>query len=168
MDGPPSVVVTKEMLVTLDSLRSMRAELNDYASGQDAEVTNVLLGGRDSAKKQAWKKDAAGTADSDEADQLVIDQLFAWDVDLKQTIIFTGGIGFTAERPARDAAAALMLEGFPEVAVIESDIGYVAEAVMYMTADVRALHKLRRNLVDYAKSHGGAWLGFNASARAPA
>lgn len=168
MEDAPSVIVSKQMLVTLDSLRSTRAELNDYASGQDAEVINVLIGGRDPGKERAWKKDAAGTADTDEADQLVIDQLFAWDVDLKQTMIFTGGIAFTEEGTARDAAAALMLEGFPEVAVVESDIGPVAEAVMYMAADVRALHKLRRNLAEYAKSQGGAWLGFHASARAPA
>ena len=168
MEGPPSVVVTTQVLVTLDSLRSMRAQLNDYANGQDAEVTDVLVGGIDPAKKQTWTKAAAGIADTDEADQLVIDQLFAWDVDLKQTMIFSGGIGFTAEGAARDAAAALMLEGFPEVAVVESDIVHVAEALMHMTADVRGLHKLRRNLSEFAKSRGGTWLGFHATARAPA
>ena len=168
MEGPPAVIVTTQMLVTLDSLRSTRAQLNDFASGQDAEVTGVLLGGLDRVKKEAWKKDLAGTADTDEADQLVIDQLFAWDIDLKQTVILRGGIGFAAEGAARDAAGALMLEGFPEVAVVESDIGPVAEAVMYTAADVRVLHKLRRKLSEFAKSRGGAWLGFHAIARGPA
>lgn len=168
MEGAPSVVVTTDMLVTLDSLRALRAQLDAFANGLNASVINVLVGGVDPLKKEVWTNASAETADTDGADQHVIDQLVASNVDLKQTMKFRGGIGFSADGAARESAAALMLEGFPEVAVVVSDIGPVALAVMYMTGDVKALHKVRHNLSSFAANHGGTWLGFHVIAHAPA
>ena len=168
LQAAPAVIVTVNMIPTLDSLRSMRAGLNEFAAGRDAEVVGVLVGGEKHAEAGAWRKDTSGFARTPQADERVMALMFAWDVDLKQVMTFRGGIGFPAESSAREAAAALMTEGYPEVSVAETDFGPVVEAVIYMTPDVKAIRKLRLSLTEFAEARGASWLGFHVAARAPA
>jgi hypothetical protein len=167
MVGAPAVIATEQMLVTPDSLASFRKRLTTFANLRGANVVAVLIGGGVFPSKDEWKRDASGNASTDQADQLVIDGMFAWDVNLKQEMTFYGGLGFPSGQGARAAAAALMVEGYPEVHVVKADFGQVVEAVMYMTPKLKDIRDLRLNLTKFAESREGTWLGFHVSARAP-
>lgn len=167
MEGEPAVIVSDMMMVTLDSIRSMRAALNDFATPRDGEVVGLVVGGGMAVQHGRWTKDASGNATTDQADQMVIDEMFAFDADLKQLMTFGGGIGFADERSAREAAAALMIAGYPEVAVASADFGSVAVAVMYMAPALKAIRRVRLDLSKIAALRGGSWLGFHVTARAP-
>jgi hypothetical protein len=167
LEATPAVIVTVHLVPSLDSLRSARANLDTFANARDAEVTGVLVGGGIDPQKDTWKKDESGLAGTDQADQRLLDVLFAWDVDVKEEMTFSGGLLFHAEAEARAAAAALMIEGFPEVRVTATDFGQVAEAVMYMRPELKAIRKLRLHLTTFVTSRGATWLGFHVAAKAP-
>jgi hypothetical protein len=168
MVDAPAVIATEYMLVTPDSLASFRTRLTRFANARGVDVVAISVSGGRAAAKVAWKKDSSGSASTDQSDQMVIDGLFAWDADLKQEMTCAGGLSFPSDETARAAAAALLIEGYPEVHVVQADFGPVVEAVMYMKPQLKAIRKLRLNLTKFAESYGGAWLGFRVTARAPA
>jgi hypothetical protein len=167
MVSTPAVIVTVHMVPTHDALRSLRARLTTFANARGADVVGIQAGGGIPPDKSQWKKDTSGNASTDQADQMVVDEMFAWDVDLKQIVSFNAGLGFPSEQAARVAGAALIAEGYPEVNVVQAEFGPVAEAVMYMTPEVKAIRKLRLNLTKFAASRGGTWLGFHVAAHLP-
>ena len=168
MDSSPAVIATDYIIPTHDSLRSLRARLTAFAGARGADVVGIEVGSGLRPEQLSWKKDESGSASSDQADQLVIDGMFAWDVDLRQAMKFNAGLGFTSESAAREAAAALITAGYPEVHVVKAEVGPVAVALMYMAPELKAIRKLRLNLTKFAEARGGTWLGFRVDARAPA
>ena len=167
MESTPAVIVTMHMVITRDSLSSLRGRLTRFADARGAEVVGIQVGGGIPPEKSQWKKDSSGNASTDQADQMVLDGMFAWDVDLRQVMTFSGGLGFRSEQAAREAGAALIAEGYPEVSVVQAEFGPVAEAVMYMTPKLKAIRTLRLELTKFAESRGGTWLGFHVAARLP-
>lgn len=168
MVDAPAVIATEYMVVTPESVASLRYRLTAFANSRGADLVAILVGGGVLPGKDEWKRDLSRNASTDQADQMVIDGMFAWDADLKQEMTFYGGLGLPSEQAARAAAAALMIEGYPEVHVVQADFGPVVEAVMYMKPKLKAIRTLRLDLTKFVESRGGTWLGFHVAARAPA
>jgi hypothetical protein len=164
----PAVIATVRLVPTPAALASLRERLTEFANSRGADVVAILVGGGIFPGKDEWKRNLSGNVSTDQADQMVIDGMFAWEVNLKQEITFYGGLSLPSEPAAREAAAALMIEGYPEVHVVQADFGPVVEAVMYMKPQLKAIRKLRLDLTKFVESRGGTWLGFHVAARAPA
>ena len=85
---------------------------------------------------------------------MVLDQLFAWDIDLKQQMAITAGLGFVSADSAHEAAAELFAAGYFEVHVVAAGSGWVAEALMRMVPKLEGLRNLRIGLAAFAHARG--------------
>jgi len=166
-DLVPTAIAVIEMVLTADSLSTMRATLAEFARVRDGEMVRYVVGSSPLVNVP-WKTRASGEAVADaNPDQQVVDMLFAWDLDMKQPIGLITALGFPTEPEALEAAVALIDSDYREVHLSQADVGPLVEVVAHMTPKVKEIHDFRIKLLKLAASRGGSWLGTQAVARPP-
>jgi len=167
----PTVVVLFEVVPSLESLRNARQQLISFAAARRGIVVADQEGGESAfVGTAAWQPVGAqpSEVEQEQEDQMILDNLFAFDIDLKRPVTFTGGIGFGTEQQARSAAAELFLARWPEVHVVPGEPAFwVVEVVTYMVPTLKAVRELREGLTSFATPRGGSFLGLATKAEAP-
>ncbi len=165
----PTVIALYEPMPTVDSLRAARQQLLGFAAARGGMVVADQEGGDSPFVRNDWKRGESGVSEAELqlGDQQLVDSLFAWDIDVKERVTLTSGIGLPSQEQARAAAAELFLDSWPEVHVVQSEMMWVVETVTYVVAEAKALGETRRGLTNFAMQRGGSWLGFAFKAAAP-
>ncbi len=164
----PTTVATVQLVATPDSLRWLRDGLSPFAAARGGSMTGTVVAPvLGEPKPPPWEADPSGDSTADQADQDILDTVFAWDLDKNAAMTFTAGLGFESEQAARETAAVLINAGYQEVHLAQAPLGWVAEAAVSMTPKLKAIRSLRINLTTFAQSRGGIWLGFRIVAPPP-
>jgi hypothetical protein len=165
----PTVVALYEMVPTVESLRASRQQLVDFAATRGGIVVADQEGGESAFSGNDWEQHTGqlSEAEQQQEDQMVLDQLFAFDIDLKRPATITSGIAFESAQAAREAAAELFLARWPEVHVVPGASFWVVEVVIKMVPTLEGLRDMRVGLSSFAAPRGGSFVGVSTSAEAP-
>ena len=165
----PTAIAVIDMVLTADSLSSMRATLTEFARVRDGEMVRYVVGASQSVNVP-WKtrtSDEAATDQSPQPDQQLVDMLFAWDLDMNKPVAFIVAVGFHSDEEALEAAVAFIDADYREVHLVQADVGPVVEVVMHMAPKIKEIHDFRLKLSKLAASQNGSWLGTHVVARPP-
>jgi len=168
-DLVPTAIAVIDMVLTADSLSSMRVTLTEFARVRDGEMVRYLVGSSPSLNVP-WKtrtSDEAGTDQSQQTDQQLVDMLFAWDLDMNKPVTFILAFAFHSEAEALEAAVAFVDADYREVHLVQADVGPLVEVVTHMAPKVKEIHDFRVKLSKLATSRNGSWLGTHVVARPP-
>jgi hypothetical protein len=165
----PTAIAVIDMVLTADSLSSMRATMTDFARVRDGEMVRYVVGSSQSVNVP-WKtrtSDEAATDQSSQPDQRLVDMLFAWDLDMNKPVAFIVAFTFHSEPEALEAAVALIEADYREVHLVRTELGSLVEVVTHITPRVKEIHDFRLKLAKLAASRNGSWLGIHVVARPP-
>lgn len=165
----PTAIAVIDMVLTADTLGSMRVTLTEFARVRDGEMVRYVVGASPSVNL-SWKtraSDEAATDQSQQPDQQLVDMLFAWDLDMEKPVTLITAVGFQSEPEALEAAVTFIDADYREVHLVQADVGPIVEVVTHMTPKVKEIHDFRLKLTKLAAARGGAWLGTHAVARPP-
>jgi hypothetical protein len=165
----PTAIAVIDMVLTADSLGSMRATMTDFARVREGEMVRYVVGASQSVTVP-WKTrtgDEAATDQSPQPDQTLVDMLFAWDLDMNKPVAFIVAFTFDSEPEALEAAVAFIDADYREVHLVQADVGPLVEVVTHMAPRVKDVHDFRLKLTKLAASRNGSWLGTHVVARPP-
>jgi hypothetical protein len=165
----PTAIAVIDMLLTEDSLSSMRVTLAEFARVREGEMVRYVVGASPWVNVP-WKtsaSDEAATDQSQQPDQQLVDTLFAWDLDMNKPVKLITAVGFHSEPEALEAAVAFIDADYREVHLVQADVGPIVEVVAHMTPKVKEIHDFRVKLTKLAASLSGTWCGTHAVARPP-
>ena len=168
-DLVPTAIAVIDMVLTADSLSSMRLTLTEFARARDGEMVRYLVGSSPSLNVP-WKTTTSGEAATDQSqqtDQQLVDMLFAWDLDVNKPVTLILAFAFHSDPEALDAAVAFVDADYREVHLVQADVGPLVEVVAHMAPKVKEVHDFRAKLSKLAASRNGSWVGMHAVARPP-
>ena len=165
----PTAIAVIDMVLTADSLGSMRVTMTDFARVRDGEMVRYVVGTSQSVNVP-WKtrtSDEAATDQSLQPDQQLVDMLFAWDLDMNKPVAVIVAFSFQSEPEALEGAVAFLDADYREVHLVQADVGSIVEVVSHLTPRVKDVHDFRLKLTKVAASRKGSWLGTHVVARPP-
>jgi hypothetical protein len=165
----PTAIAVVELVLTADSLSSMRVTLAEFARVREGEMVRYVVGASPSVNVP-WKTTPTDEAAADQCqqpDQQLVDMLFAWDLDMNKPVALITAVGFHSEAEALEAAVAFIDADYREVHLVQADVGPIVEVVTHMTPKVKEIHDFRVKLTKLAASRIGSWLGTHVVARPP-
>jgi hypothetical protein len=168
-DLVPTAIAVIDLVLTADSLGSMRLSLTEFARLRDGEMVRYLVGSSPSLNVP-WKErtgDEAATDQSQQTDQQLVDMLFAWDLDMNKPVTLILAFAFQSKPEALEAAVAFIDADYREVRLVQAAIGSLVEVVTHMTPKVKEIHEFRLKLSNLAGSRNGSWVGTHVVARPP-
>jgi phosphoenolpyruvate carboxylase len=165
----PTAIAVVELVLTADSLSSMRVTLAEFARVREGEMVRYVVGASPSVNVP-WKTTPTDEAAADQCqqpDQQLVDMLFAWDLDMNKPVALITAVGFHSEAEALEAAVAFIDADYREVHLVQADVGPIVEVVTHMTPKVKEIHDFRVKMTKLAASRIGSWLGTHVVARPP-
>lgn len=168
---PPAwnVSATSFLVLTVESIRLMRHGLNAFAVARGGEYVGegAELIPADATEWALAEPISGDDVTGDQDDQTLIDYLFAYDSDLKQSTQIRTGLIFSGADAARQAAAALLTAGYREVWVTPAKVGWAVTVITFLVPTPEAIRTLRVGLTKFAESGGGSWVGCKAGVAMP-
>jgi hypothetical protein len=168
-DLVPTAIAVIDMVLTADSLGSMRVTLTEFARVRYGEMVRYLVGSSPSLNVP-WKKrtsDENAPDESLQSDQQLVDMLFAWDLDMNKPVTFILAFAFQSEPETLEAAVAFIDADYREVRLVQADVGPLVEVVTHMAPKVKEIYDFRMKLSKLALSRNGSWIGTHVVARPP-
>jgi hypothetical protein len=168
-DLVPTAIAVIDLVLTADSLSSMRVQMTEFARARDGEMVRYLVSSSPS-QNVPWKErttEQAAFDQSQQTDQHLVDMLFAWDLDLDKPVTFIHALAFHSEPEALEAAVAFIDADYREVRLVPADMGPLVEVVTHVKPKVKEIHDFRLKLAKLAASRNGSWIGMHVVARPP-